>query len=172
MRDQVTLLRAFDDLKKTLCEAHLLMIGDGPERAVLESKVQQLGLAESVSFTGYSDEIGDYLKASDIYVNPTLDEGFGIAVVEAMLSGTPVVLSDCGAHPELIVPDRSGLLYERGNASNLASQLRFLIDKPSVRRSIAEAGKIQAQQRFSPAVYATQYLRVVKAKATISQAAG
>lgn len=171
MRDQITLLRAFNGLRKTSCMVRLLMIGEGPERAGLELKVKQFGLEKSVVFTGYSDEIGDYLKAADIYVNPTLDEGFGIAVVEAMLFGLPVVLSDCGAHPELVVSEKSGFLYEGGNATALASWLRYLIDKPVVRRLVGQAGKMQAQQRFSPDAFATQYLQAVKAISIISPAA-
>lgn len=64
--------------------------------------------------------MGDYLNAMDIYVNPTLDEGFGIAVVEAMLARIPVVLADAGAHPELIDDGHTGLLYPGGNSEALA----------------------------------------------------
>ena len=66
------------------------MIGDGPEGPIWNLMLEQLGIGDSVTFIGNSDEIGDYLEAADIYVNSTLDEGFGIAVVEAMLSGIPV----------------------------------------------------------------------------------
>jgi glycosyltransferase involved in cell wall biosynthesis len=168
-RDQLTLLRAVHELRKTFPTVRLLMIGDGPARADLESNAKQLGIADSVTFIGNSNEIGDFIQAADIYVNPTLDEGFGIAVVEAMLSGIPVVLSDRGAHPELIVPDDTGYLYPGGNSHALASRLRQLIDDPDLIRQVGDAGRRHAQHRFSPQSYSTQYLEAVKAKAIFSR---
>jgi glycosyltransferase involved in cell wall biosynthesis len=163
-RDQLTLLQAFYELRKTFPMVRLLMIGDGSGRADLESNAKKLGLGGSVTFTGYNNEIGDYLQAVDIYVNPTLDEGFGIAVVEAMLSGIPVVLSDRGAHPELIIPDQTGFLYPGGNSHALASRLRLLINDPAMSRRVGDAGRSHAQHRFSPHSYSTQYLESVRAK--------
>lgn len=162
-RDQLTLIQAFHDLKPTYPQIRLAMIGDGPIRLDLGSHIKMKGLENSVRFLGYCDEIGDYLQAADIYVNPTLDEGFGIAVVEAMLSSIPVVLSDCGAHPELVAHGETGLLYEGGNPNALASQLRSLIESPSLCRRLGNAGRIRALNHFSPHTYATQYLRSIEA---------
>lgn len=164
-RDQLTLLQAVYELRRTYPTVRLLMIGDGPGRADLESNAAKLGLKDSVAFTGNSNEIGDYIRAADIYVNPTLDEGFGIAVVEAMLSGIPVVLSDRGAHPELIIPDQTGFLYPGGNSHALMSRLRLLIEDPGLIRRVGHAGRQHAQHCFSPQNYSTQYLEAVKTRA-------
>jgi glycosyltransferase involved in cell wall biosynthesis len=164
-RDQLTLLQAVCELRKTFPTVRLLMIGDGPVRAELESNAATFGLGDSITFTGNSSEIGDYIQAADIYVNPTLDEGFGIAVVEAMLSGIPVVLSDRGAHPELIIPDQTGFLYPGGNSHALASRLRLLLEDPDLIRQVGNAGRRHAQHRFSPQNYSTQYLEAIKAQA-------
>lgn len=170
-RDQLTLLQAVYELRNTCPMVRLLMIGDGPGRTDLESSARKLGLGDSVTFAGNSDEIGDYHRAADIYVNPTLDEGFGIAVVEAMLSGIPVVLSDRGAHPELITPDQTGFLYQGGDSHALASRLRLLIHDPTLRRRIGDAGRSHAQHRFSPHSYSTQYLESVRAKVNVMPSA-
>lgn len=163
-RDQLTLLQAVYELRKTLPRVRLLMVGDGPGRGYLESNVTKLGLGGCVTFTGYSNQIGDYLQAADFYVNPTLDEGFGIAVVEAMLSGTPVILSDRGAHPELVIPGDTGLLYTGGNSQALASRLRLIIDDPRLAQRIGDAGREHAQHRFSPDTYSNEYLQAVTEK--------
>jgi glycosyltransferase involved in cell wall biosynthesis len=163
-RDQLTLIQAVHDLKQTHPQIRLAMIGDGPSRLDLETYIKLNGLEDSVQLLGYCDEIGDYLQAADIYVNPTRDEGFGIAVVEAMLSKTPVLLSDCGAHPELIVHGETGLLYEGGNPNALVSQLRALIENPSLCRQLGNAGRIRALNHFSPHTYATQYLRSIETR--------
>lgn len=161
-RDQLTILQGVYELRKTFSSVRLVMIGDGPRRADLELSTRTMGLEDSVRFIGNSNHIGDYLEAADIYVNSTLDEGFGIAVVEAMLSEVPVVLSDRGAHPELIVPGKSGLLYEGGNGHALAVQLGHLVGDPNLRRRMGENGRKHAQRHFSPADYATRYLDSIK----------
>lgn len=163
-RDQLTIIQAVHELRKTFSSVRLVMIGEGPQRAALELSTRAMGLEGSVRFIGNSNQIGDYLEAADIYVNSTLDEGFGIAVVEAMLSKVPVVLSDRGAHPELIVPGESGLLYEGGNSHALASQLGLLVGDPDLRRRMGDDGRRHAQRRFSPADYATRYLDFIKPK--------
>lgn len=163
-RDQITILQAVNELRKTFSSVRLVMIGDGPRRADLELSTRTMGLEGSVRFIGNSNEVGDYLEAADIYVNSTLDEGFGIAVVEAMLSKVPVVLSDRGAHPELIVSGKSGLLYESGNSHALALQLGLLVGDPDLRRRMGGDGRRHAQLLFSPADYAARYLNSIKQK--------
>lgn len=163
-RDQLTILQAVYELRTTFSSVRLVMIGDGPRRADLELSARAMGLEGSVSFIGNSDKIGDYLEVADIYVNSTLDEGFGIAVVEAMLSRVPVVLSNRGAHPELIVPGKSGLLYEGGDSHALALQLGLLVGNPDLRRRMGGDGRKHAQRLFSPTDYATRYLDTIKPK--------
>ncbi len=163
-RDQITILKGVYELRKTFSSVRLVMIGEGPQRADLELSARMMGLEDSVIFIGNRNEIGDYLEAADIYVNSTLDEGFGIAVVEAMLSRVPVVLSDRGAHPELIVPGKSGLLYKGGNSHALAAQLGLLVGDPDLRKRMGNDGRRHAQCRFDPADYATRYLDFIKPK--------
>lgn len=163
-RDQLTILKGVYELRKTFSSVRLVMIGEGPQRAALELSARMMGLEGSVIFLGNSNEIGDYLEAADIYVNSTLDEGFGIAVVEAMLSRVPVVLSDRGAHPELIVSGKSGLLYEGGNSHALAAKLGLLVGDPDMRRRMGSEGRRHAQRRFAPADYATRYLDFITPK--------
>lgn len=163
-RDQITILEGVFELRKSFPSVQLVMIGEGPKRADLELSVRTMGLVDSVRFIGNSNQIGDYLEAADIYVNSTRDEGFGIAVVEAMLSKIPVVLSDCGAHPELIVSGKSGLLYEAGNSHALAVQLGHLVGDPDLRQRMGVDGRKHALQRFSPTGYATRYMDSIKPK--------
>lgn len=159
-RDQQTLVYAFAELKKKFPPARLVLVGDGRMRAHLEKLVSELLLESSVIFTGYTDCVGDYLRAMDIYVNPTLDEGFGIAVVEAMLEGLPVVLSNAGAHPELIENEISGLLYPGGDSFTLFQKLLTLASDPAMRSRIGDAAKKKAMTDFNPRSYADKYLAV------------
>jgi len=159
-RDQKTLVHAFSELKKCFPGARLIMIGDGSLRPQLEALSSQLGIHESVRFIGYTDKVGEYLGAMDVYVNPTLDEGFGIAVVEAMLESLPVVLADKGAHPELVENGVSGVLYHGGDSNALLQSLQLLADSPDIRARMGASAKERALAKFHPQVYADNYLRV------------
>lgn len=160
-RDQASLLRAFCALRRRYPSAALLLIGDGPLRRDLESLTAELGMTDVVHFLGYADCVGDYLEALDIYVNPTVDEGFGIAVVEAMLAGVPVVLADCGAHPELVNCGESGLLYPGGDIAALRRCLEDLLGDPTRRRALVERASERAQL-FAPQRYAASCSEVVQ----------
>lgn len=161
-RDQRTLISAFHQVHRLHPQARLVLIGDGPVRRSLEWFTAELGLGHAVSFVGYTDRIGDYLGAMDIYVNPTLDEGFGIAVVEAMLARLPVLLSDRGAHPELIAPGVSGLMYRGGDSAALAQALIALIADSDARRRLGDAAARDAAARFAPEAFAQGFRAVVE----------
>ena len=160
-RDQVTLLKAFREIQRQHPNSHLVLIGDGPLRGALELLAQQLCISDHVHFIGYTAQVGDYLAAMDIYVNTTLDEGFGIAVVEAMLAGLPVVLADAGAHPELITDGVHGVLYPGGDAMRLAYSILELIDQPEKRRRLGDAARESARARFAPQHYVSGYDAII-----------
>ena len=160
-RDQANLLRAFHQLRMRYTDAALLMMGDGPLRGDLEALTAELGITDAVHFLGYTDRIGDYLEALDIYVNPTIDEGLGIAVVEAMLAGVPVVLADRGAHRELVNNGENGVLYPGGDVAALRACLETLIADPGLRHRLAERGRERAQL-YAPHRYAAGYGDVVQ----------
>lgn len=161
-RDQKTLINAFYQVHSEFQNTKLVFVGEGPVRPDLELLVEKLGLERDVIFIGATRAVGDYLSAFDIYVNPTLDEGFGIAVVEAMLSKLPVILSDKGAHPELITEGESGYLYPGGDAELLAKKIRSLIERPEKRKKLGMNAYESAKTSFSPSLYASNYFRLVE----------
>jgi glycosyltransferase involved in cell wall biosynthesis len=160
-RDQRTLIKAFQKVLPFYPSARLILIGDGPERTNLESLAHSLGLDDSIMFLGYSDRVGDYLSAMDLYVNPTLDEGFGIAVVEAMLARVPVVLADRGAHPEIVVDGESGLLYQGEDDSSLSAALLDLLSSAEKRRSLGERAFLRASTYFAPDRFAMGFRQLM-----------
>lgn len=160
-RDQATLLKAFCEIQTHHPNARLVLIGDGPLRGALELLVRQLDIGDCVRFIGYTAQVGNYLGIMDIYVNTTLDEGFGIAVVEAMLAGLPVVLTDAGAHPELITDGVHGVLYTGGDDTRLAHMILELIDQPDKRRRLGDAARESACERFAPEHYVSGYDTII-----------
>jgi glycosyltransferase involved in cell wall biosynthesis len=160
-RNQATLIRAVDLLRRSNPRIKLVLVGDGPERARLEELVRTLHLDALVRFAGYRDP-GDLLGVMDLYVNPCVDEGFGIAVVEAMLAGLPVVIADAGSHPELIIDGECGFLYEPGNPEELAARLQWLIDHPVDARRMGARARLHAQRQFATDRFMTGYLNLMQ----------
>ncbi len=161
-RDQGTLIRAIGLLRDKGVSAQLILVGDGPQRDALVALTVELGLEQYISFWGYQTNLSEFFARIDIYVNPAVAEGFGIAVVEAMIEGVPVVLANAGAHPELIEDGRTGLLYSACNAQSLVSCIRRLTKNSLERLKIALAGRRHALHAFTPQRYASAYHDVVR----------
>ena len=150
-KDHPTLLRAM----ALVPEAHLLLAGDGPLRSRMESLARELGLTERVHFLGTRADIPALLKAADVYVQSSNFEGFGIAALEAMAAGLPVIASDVPGLRELV--GGAGLLFPRGDHAALGRHLQSLIDSPQLRAQIAENCRRRAQE-FSLERTADAYL--------------
>jgi glycosyltransferase involved in cell wall biosynthesis len=129
--------------------ARCILVGDGSERCSLEALARDRDVEGWVSFCGYRDDVPDLLAAMDVYVNACRAEGFGLAVVEAMQSGLPVVVADAGALPELVRDGFDGFIVPAGNADALTRQLLRLALDPRLRRQVGAAGRETARVRFS-----------------------
>ena len=118
------LIEAIGKLKIVNCK--LLVIGDGSERKNLENLTREFGLGEKVKFLGeiQNERIPEYLTQADCFVLPSLKEGFGIAVLEAMAAGIPVVASKVGGILDIIEDGKTGLLVEPGNAEAIAGAIQ------------------------------------------------
>jgi glycosyltransferase involved in cell wall biosynthesis len=119
----------------------LLVVGNGPARESLESLSQQLGLSPWVRFAGTRMDIPRILPLVDVFVLPSLYEGFGIAILEAMAAGKPVVATTVGGIPEFVVPGETGILVEPGNAAALAEAIRSLLGDPEQARQMGIRGR-------------------------------
>ncbi|EHR72942.1 glycosyltransferase [Burkholderiales bacterium JOSHI_001] len=147
-----TLLRAFA-LIAPRSDARLLIVGDGPQRDELKALATNLGVAARVQWAGavpHADVPG-WLQRLNIYVAASrLDsESFGVAVVEAMACGVPVVVSDVGGLPEVVVPGHSGLVVPRDQPQALAEALLRLLDDDTLRRRLATAGRARAVAEYA-----------------------
>jgi len=120
------LLDAWARVVPTATNALLLVGGEGPSSAVLERQALRLGLGDSVQFLGKvsEEQLPAYYRAADVSVVPSRSlEGFGLVVLEALASGTPVIASDTGGLPEALAPLDSGVLVSAGDADALADRL-------------------------------------------------
>jgi len=126
-----------------------VICGDGPLRGHLEAQVSERGMAQRVSFTGFSSEVARLLAGADVFVLPSLHEGLGIAVIEAMAAGLPAVVSRVGGLPEIVVEGETGLLVPPGDAAALAAAVRRLASEPLWAGTLGRQGRARALQLFT-----------------------
>lgn len=121
----------------------LTVVGDGPLRGPLEQSARMRGLADRVRFVGQVDEAEKWrlLRSADVYVSPSLHEGFGIVFVEAMYAGLPIVATDRGGQRDLLSPYKNALLVPPGQPDVMAAELRRIHLDESLRQRLAAAGR-------------------------------
>jgi glycosyltransferase involved in cell wall biosynthesis len=128
---------------------HLTIVGDGPERASLEALAAELRVASRVTFAGWRQDVGAMLDRAAIFVLPTLGEGFGLAVLEAMGHELPVIASDTMSLPEIVHEGVTGLLVPPKDPAALARAITLLASDPEMRRAFGQAGRRRAAEMFS-----------------------
>lgn len=127
----------------------LRLAGDGSERAALEARADERGVAEHVEFLGHREDIPELLRSASIVLAPTPREGLGILVLEAMAEGTPVVAAAGGGHLEtigLVAPD---CLFEPGDAATAARIVDDLVDDPARRETLEDDLRSLQRREFT-----------------------
>ena len=145
----VYLIRAFASLRVEMPGLRLEIAGSGPERTAIENESQLHGLTDCVTFLDWQAELAPVFAGWDVFALPSLEEGFGIAALEAMAAGLPVVATAVGGVPELVEDGRTGWLVPPANPDALADRLRDLLLDPEKRRAMGAAGQARARESFS-----------------------
>ena len=143
-----TLLEAVSLVAKILPRLHLVVVGDGPERARLEAYSKRLGLEGRVRFLGWRDDVPSLMAGWDCFALPTLSEGFSLSVLEAMASRLPVVVSDLPALREAVVPGKGGLLVLPGSVPDWAAALLHVLKDPVKARAMGAFNRERVETFF------------------------
>ncbi len=140
--------------------AKLLMIGDGPMRMPAQQLATKLGVMNDTWFLGKQDEIEKYLSIADLFVFPSQSESFGLAALEAMACGVPVVASRSGGIPEVIVNGETGYLAEIGDIEHMAGHgVELLVDQTLAKR-ISDASVQRVHERFTHDKIVSRYVEL------------
>jgi glycosyltransferase involved in cell wall biosynthesis len=143
------LLEAAASLRRQWPRLHVVIVGGGPLRDDLERMARRRGIAETVRFLGARTDVSDCLAGMDIYVQPSLNEGMGRALIEAMAAGRPVVASRVGGIPAVVEDRKTGLLVPPNDPEALARALDELLRKPDWAKELGAAARAAIGERFS-----------------------
>ena len=157
-KDQPSLIRALALLRDQGLCTDLWLIGEGSQRPLLEALIASLQLEHQVHLLGSRRDIPELLSQLDLFVfSARPDEGFGIALAEAMAAGVPIVATDVGACHEVLEGGRCGLLVEPNSPQALANGIRQALVDPRATRQRAAAARERALRDFSVRVMAQAY---------------
>ena len=148
-KDTATLLRALPDVRRAVPGARLRIVGGGPELPELRALASTLGLGDAVQFEGAvpdDDAVRRAFFEADVFCLPSRQEGFGIAFLEAMAAGLPVVAARAGAVPELVQDGETGLLVPPGKPGALSETLVLLLQDRELGARLGRAGLRRARE--------------------------
>lgn len=157
-----TLIRAMSLVKNP--KVKLIIAGQGSEQKSLENLIKRLNLKDRVQLSGYLADQNSFLSSIDLYVQPSKTEGFGLAVVGAMLAGKPVLVSPAGSLPELVVNKKTGFVLDDLRESTIANYLDDLsssVQQPRL-KEIARKGQKSAQQKFKVEAFVKNTVAIYK----------
>ncbi len=145
-------VKRVEDVVKVFARIHkkvpskLLFVGDGPERPVVESLSRDLGLYDATRFVGKQEQMEEILAISDMFLLPSEYESFGLAALEAMAAGVPVISTNAGGLPEINIPGVTGYLSNTGDIEEMAANALSILSTPETLQLFKTNALAQAKQ--------------------------
>lgn len=148
-KNHTLLLKAFaEGPAATDPHSHLLIVGEGLLRPILEQQAITLGLSHRVRFLGFRTDIPEVLAAADVFVLSSDYEGNPLVIMEAMAAGKPVIATAVGGVPELVEHDRTGILVQSGDVQALAAAMKRFLKNAPERIAMGMQGALKAKELF------------------------
>jgi glycosyltransferase involved in cell wall biosynthesis len=165
------LLEAAATLREEGFPIKVMIIGDGPERSVVENVTNAMGLKETVIMAGFREDARELMALFDVFVLPSLTEGTPMALLEAMSIGLPVVASAVGEIPALIRSGENGILISPGEADQIVYAVRSIMENSEFRDNLSTAALETIRSRFGLEKWVQKmenyYLEVINNRGTI-----
>lgn len=152
-KGQGTIIETARALKDSHPALHFVLVGDGKDDRKFRRTASGLG---NVEFVGFVDNVAEYLAAFDVFIYPSLREGLGSSLLDAMHFGLPIVASDVGGIPEIVEDQVNGLLIPPGDSRELSAAIKRVVADPGLRESMRRQNRSKAAQ-FGAARMATSY---------------
>ncbi len=142
-KGQHTIIEAARAMRESDPAVHFVLVGEGRDEQRFRRAAASL---DNVAFAGFVDNVQDYLAVFDLFVYPSLHEGLGSSLLDAMAFGLPIAASDVGGIPEVVVDGVNGLLIPPEDPDALVAALRRLLDDAGLRESMASANRLRAAE--------------------------
>lgn len=164
VKDQITLVQAFIHLVNTnpivKNKVRLVLIGAG----LLMPKLRELSLEADVDdliwFAGERNDVADIMQALNLFVLPSINEGISNTILEAMATELPVIATDVGGNPELVIHNQTGYLVPKQNPTAMAEAFKYYLDNPDLLIGHGKAGRARCESTFSLNRMITDYMNV------------
>lgn len=155
------LIKAFSSLSNCYPHCRLIIYGEGIHRPILENLINELNLEDKVFLPGVMLNVTDKLYHADCFVFPSWYEGFSGALIEAMMSGIPIIASNIPMNLEAVTPNTNSLVFPVRDVEQLAQQLFYAIEHPKEMEALGKQARQTAIERFDIKNIAAQYEQVL-----------
>ena len=162
VKGQNLLIEALAGLIKNGMPVNGLIVGSGPEEAPLKDMARSLGVEKSIYFFGADPDTHKFLSAMDIFVLPSVMEGLGLSLLEAMASARPCIASKVGGIPDVIEDSKTGMLFDARDAKALSGQIVKLLNDDKLRKDLGHAARELVVKKFSADKMAGEIERVYR----------
>lgn len=143
------LITAFSPIAETYPMARLIIVGDGPDKEMLVKLTNSLSITDKVIFTGYQSNTRPFYSIMNLFVLPSMNESFGLVLIEAMFVKVPVIASRVGGIPYIVKEKITGLLFEPKDTEELSSHIQHMIENPATAVDMGQQGYDIAVKDFS-----------------------
>ena len=158
IKNQILLIDAFAAFRGQFHDAHLVIVGDGPERASLEQRIRELSLEGVVHLVGTFDDTAPLYREFDVFVLCSRAEGTSMSILESMASGVSVIATAVGGNPALLDGGACGVLIPSENKDACVAALLRLATNETERAAFARAGRRRAESTYSESKVVDQYV--------------
>jgi glycosyltransferase involved in cell wall biosynthesis len=162
LKDHATAVRTLEEVRRLRPDARLILVGEGPERGLIENLIAQRHLAPYVRLLGQRKDVACLLSASDVFLLTSVSEGIPLAVIEAMAARLPVVATRVGGVAEVVQDGETGFLGPAGNPVALAEQVLRIATDPALGKRMGQQGGARARALFSEKQMHAQYLQLYR----------
>jgi len=138
-------VKIFAEVRKKI-PSKLLFVGDGPDRPAAEDLCRELNLCDDIRFVGKQEQMEEIIAVADLFVLPSEYESFGLAALEAMAAGVPVISTNAGGLPEININGKTGFLSEIGDVTNMSRNAITILENDEVLKEFKINAAAQAKK--------------------------
>lgn len=157
-KDHSTLLKCFSIIIAQTAKIELVIVGDGPLINTLKEEADNLGISERTHFLGFRSDISRLISAFDVFALSSISEGMSLTLLEAMAAKKPIVATNVGGNPEVVLDEVSGLIVEAQNPKEMASSLMRVLQDSDFATNLGKQGFERVNNHFSVEEMTQKYL--------------